>query len=218
MRHIIVGDIHGCLQELEDLLLAIGPAPTDVLVSVGDLVNKGPDSGGVVRRLRELGRQMEVQVVLGNHEHRHLEIRRGRLRPSAEEVALQRQLTDEDMEFLHSFPQHLALPQHGAVVVHGGIPRGLERLDGWKDKKQLRTYRQLPFLKDQDEVFWAWSYDGRFGHCYFGHQPFMQSDPAHYPHATGLDLGCCAGGHLCAAILEVGKDPTFVTVPSRSRG
>ena len=217
MRHIIVGDIHGCLRELEDLLLRIDLAPTDVLVSVGDLLNKGPDSAGVLRRLRQLGGQMEVHVVRGNHEHRHLEIRRGRLRPSSDERQLQKELTDSDMEFLQSCPHHIVLPQHQAVVVHGGIPRGLETLEGWKPKKQFRHYHQLPFLKDQEGVFWAWAYDGRFGHCYFGHQPFMQSEPARYPHATGLDLGCCAGGHLCAAVLKVGEVPTFVTVPSRSR-
>ncbi len=65
MRRIIVGDIQGCRQELEGLLAAVAFAPgRDVLYPVGDLVNKGPDSTGVLQLLMEL----DAQPVLGNHD------------------------------------------------------------------------------------------------------------------------------------------------------
>src|SRR5690606_27873643 len=64
-RRIFVGDVHGCLEPLERLLAAVAFAPgRDLLLPVGDLVNKGPDSLGVLRRLREL----DARPVLGNHD------------------------------------------------------------------------------------------------------------------------------------------------------
>jgi bis(5'-nucleosyl)-tetraphosphatase (symmetrical) len=64
-RRIFVGDIQGCSAELEELLATVGFDPAgDELQPVGDLVNRGPDSLGVLRRLKGLG----SQGVLGNHD------------------------------------------------------------------------------------------------------------------------------------------------------
>ena len=71
----MVGDIQGCAPELEDLLAAIRFDPgTDELVCVGDLVNRGPDSVGVLRLLDEIG----ARSVLGNHEVYALRVASGR--------------------------------------------------------------------------------------------------------------------------------------------
>jgi bis(5'-nucleosyl)-tetraphosphatase (symmetrical) len=65
MRHVFVGDIHGCLEPLERLLEASDFRPgRDRLLPVGDLVNKGPDSIGVLRRMIDL----DAHSVLGNHD------------------------------------------------------------------------------------------------------------------------------------------------------
>ncbi len=61
---LIIGDVHGCRLELLDLLEVAGYEPNMRLVFVGDLINKGPDSAGVLELVRELG----AEVVLGNHE------------------------------------------------------------------------------------------------------------------------------------------------------
>lgn len=208
-----MGDIHGCLRELDELLRVVQLSQHDTLISVGDLLDKGPDSIGVLRRMREL----KGLLVRGNHEVKHLQLLKERIQRHEVKQAdrvLQRQLNEHDISFLQKSVHHHLLPELGAVVVHGGIPRELDRLEGKKSDQRLKRYLRLPFVREQDGVFWAWGYDGRFGHCYFGHQPFMQSEPAHYPHATGLDLGCYAGGHLCAAVLEVGKSPSFVAIKS----
>lgn len=215
MRTVVVGDVHGCLQELDELLRVVQFKRPNNLIFVGDLLDKGPDSVGVVRRVRELG----GVLVRGNHEGKHLRLSRGKSidrPPTSREVQIQLSLSSEDVEFLRTSRLHHQLPGDAGVVVHGGIPIGLESLEspgGTAEQKSL--YRELPFLRYQDQLFWAWGYDGRFGHCYFGHQPFMQQEPAQYPHATGLDLGCCYGGRLCAAILEPDKVPAFVTVQAR---
>lgn len=68
------------------------------------------------------------------------------------------------------------------------------------------------------DPFWADVYDGRFGHCYFGHSPFTDAtEPVAFPHATGLDLGCVFGGRLAAVVLEQGREPQSVTVEASGR-
>ena len=65
MRRIFVGDIQGCLKQLEELLVAVDfEAGVDRLVPVGDMVNKGPDSDGVL----DLCMQVQAEPVLGNHD------------------------------------------------------------------------------------------------------------------------------------------------------
>ena len=68
------------------------------------------------------------------------------------------------------------------------------------------------------DPFWADGYDGRFGHVFFGHQPFLDEEaPKLFPHATGLDLGAVFGGRLAAVVLEEGRAPRAVTVEATAK-
>jgi serine/threonine protein phosphatase 1 len=67
-RTIAIGDVHGCSLALEALLAAIGPRPDDVIVTLGDYVNRGPDSRGVIDRLIALEDQCILVPILGNHD------------------------------------------------------------------------------------------------------------------------------------------------------
>jgi serine/threonine protein phosphatase 1 len=71
-RTIAIGDIHGCSRALEALLAAIGPRPEDVIVTLGDYVNRGPDSRGVLDRLIALEGQCTLVPILGNHDQQLL--------------------------------------------------------------------------------------------------------------------------------------------------
>ena len=76
-RVIVVGDVHGCLTELELLLKKCAySSDTDILVFVGDLVNKGPDSAGVVTYVRKLVSCGAAYCVRGNHDDAMLQASR----------------------------------------------------------------------------------------------------------------------------------------------
>lgn len=76
-RTIAIGDIHGCLAALDALLGEINPGPEDVLVTLGDYVDRGPDSRGVLERLLELRGRTALVTLLGNHEEMMLRVLSG---------------------------------------------------------------------------------------------------------------------------------------------
>lgn len=80
MRVLAIGDIHGCKEAFETLLEAIGLQFGDTLVTLGDYVDRGPDSKGVLDRLIELDQREDVSLVpiLGNHDQMMLEARVGK--------------------------------------------------------------------------------------------------------------------------------------------
>lgn len=247
VRTVVIGDVHGMRAELEDLLAAVGVTRDDHVVSVGDLMDKGPDCAGAVRVMRELRESgVRVTLVRGNHEERHERYRRneaeaartGKPNPMArldELRAASEGLTDEDVAFLDSAVPVLHLPEHGAVVVHGGIlpthtalPTDTAGMSGRERKHLELVYRtryitpagKMVVMGDEADAdrFWADAYDGRFGHAYFGHQPFHDRVlPVRFPHATGLDLGAVYGNRLAAAVLTGTEPARFVTVPAHAR-
>ena len=76
-RTIAIGDIHGCSAALDALLDAIRPRPEDIIVTLGDYINRGPDSRGVLDRLIKLSKQCRLIPLLGNHDQMLLEARSG---------------------------------------------------------------------------------------------------------------------------------------------
>ncbi len=77
-RTIAIGDVHGCSKALEAILDAIRPRPEDVIVTLGDYIDRGPDSKGVLDRLIDLGRRCRLVPLLGNHDEMLLGLRTGR--------------------------------------------------------------------------------------------------------------------------------------------
>src|SRR5438067_10063043 len=67
-RTIAIGDIHGCSQALRAVVDAIEPAPDDTLVMLGDYVDRGSDSRGVLELILELEGRCRLVPLLGNHE------------------------------------------------------------------------------------------------------------------------------------------------------
>ncbi|KAH6604186.1 hypothetical protein Trco_007632 [Trichoderma cornu-damae] len=146
-RLVIVGDIHGMDASLERLLEKVGfDAARDHLIAAGDMINKGPDSPGVVSRLMRLN----ASAVRGNHEDRVLlslaesesqagvsgdlstpdaEAHRG----EAEFLATGRKLSRHHVEWLSKLPVILAVEPLRMLVVHAGLVPGVrpELQDPW---------------------------------------------------------------------------------------
>ena len=78
-RTIAIGDIHGCSIALRAVIVAIDPQPDDTLVTLGDYVNKGIDSKGVLDFLLELETRCQLIPLLGNHDAVMLGAIEGRL-------------------------------------------------------------------------------------------------------------------------------------------
>jgi serine/threonine protein phosphatase 1 len=75
MRVLAIGDIHGCTTALDALLSLVAPAPDDLLVFLGDYVDRGPDSRGAMERIIRLQASQRLVALLGNHEQLMLEAR-----------------------------------------------------------------------------------------------------------------------------------------------
>ncbi len=76
-RLIAIGDIHGCNVALQTLLEAIQPGPSDIIVTLGDYVDRGPNSRAVIDTLIELRKRTQLVGILGNHEEMMLAVVRG---------------------------------------------------------------------------------------------------------------------------------------------
>jgi hypothetical protein len=218
-RTIVVGDVHGCLRELTALLEKVEPAPGDALWFAGDLVNRGPDSGGVVRLVRQLG----ARLVKGNHDHHHVRWRRQLLaraadprlpappRPSDGFLAAHASLSDADLAFLAAAPDVAPLSRHW-VLVHAGLrpgrplddpdrPRTLRYLDRRTGKRvSLEDHEAAP----GESLHWSERWEGPWRVVY-GHHALPE--PAVGPLTWGIDTGAVYGGRLTALVLhQLGPD------------
>jgi serine/threonine protein phosphatase 1 len=185
----VVGDVHGCPGALGRLVDRLDPGPADLLVFVGDLVRKGPDSAGVVRWVRERDNAVSV---LGNNE-----------RKVNEGEATLPGLSAADREYLRSLP--VAVSWEGELVVHGGIDPRKPLAD--HTVEDLTETRSLGTGGSYRRPFWFERYRGP-PRVFFGHTVLER--PVDREWAVGLDTGCVYGGALTAYDWRAGE---FVSVP-----
>lgn len=201
---IIIGDVHGCLTELDALLRKVRYTRGDRLILVGDLVAKGPDSAGVVARARELG----ALAVRGNHDERVLSWFRAEREGPPLDRPLSRghravcaALSDEDVAWLEALPLTLRLPEHRTTVVHAGLRPGvaIHRQDpvDLLNMRSLTSTGGVSYRAD-DGVPWASRWTGS-DLVVFGHDAIRGLQ--RYEQAIGLDTGCVYGGQLTALLL-----------------
>lgn len=121
MAVYLIGDVQGCDEALDRLLHRIDFSPSrDTLYLLGDLVNRGPDSVAVLRRLMAL--DGAAHCLLGNHDLHALAVAAGVRRPSRMDT-LQALLQADDREVLLGWlrQQAMALQAHGVLMVHAGV-------------------------------------------------------------------------------------------------
>lgn len=215
----IVGDIHGCLDELVELLGKLGWAPEGesythpegrLLVSVGDLADRGPDVPGCFRLWIRLVAEGKALFVPGNHDNklmryllgRNVRMTHGLERSVAQLEALpepeRAELRASVMRFLEQAPPYLILDRGRLVVAHAGIEARMigkvsKRITDFTlygDVTSRKTPEGLPVRGD-----WAAKYRGsRF--IVYGHTPVPR--PEIRNNTVNIDTGCVFGGSLTA--------------------
>jgi serine/threonine protein phosphatase 1 len=172
----VVGDVHGCRATLERLLERIAFDSDDLLVFVGDLVRKGPDSTGVLDfvRLHE-----NAKSVRGNNEQGLIDGTK-----SAPGLA------SDDFAYLESLP--VAISWDDRLVVHGGVDHR-KSLDS-HDIYDLLSMRSLTG-NGYERPYW-FECRRQTPQVFFGHT--VLSEPFATPWAVGLDTGSVYGGSLTA--------------------
>jgi hypothetical protein len=214
VQYILVGDVHGCVDELELLLKQLRLGHDQRLVFVGDLVAKGPDSQGVVAAARE----SSALGVRGNHDEAVLRYLRAlasdqpRPKAKAGHMEVAKLLHPEDWHYLEALPTWLRLPELNTLVVHAGMVPGVPieaqtaenlltmrtiRADGTASSKLHEGQRWAELWRGPEQVV-------------FGHDAL--SGLQRQPFATGLDTGCVYGGALTALVLPENR---FITVPAK---
>jgi hypothetical protein len=220
-RTILVGDIHGCRDELDRLLDHVGFVRGDRLVSVGDTIVRGPDPRGTLDVLRTAS----ARAVRGNHEDRLIRARsRGDEALGEATRATVKALRDRDWSWLTALPLWLDLPEHNVRVVHAGIAPGLPM--DQQDPRALMYMRCIgpggAPIERRGEALWGAAYEGPI-HVVFGHNALPE--PQIHPAATGIDTGAVYGGALTAMVLREGERPppaaerrdVLVSIPARRR-
>jgi hypothetical protein len=205
-RSVIVGDLHGCSDELRRLLDKTRFTSGDALYVTGDLLSRGPDPKGVLAVMKELG----ARGVRGNHDDGLVRWRAAcaggagnvHLGKSSRKVA--DLLDGADFDLLESLPLWLDLDPHGVRLVHAGVIPGVPI-----DAQPSDALLLMRYLGPNDEpiekggtVLWGTRYVGP-PHVVFGHN--ARVEPQLHPWATGIDTAAVYGGLLTALVLEEGE-------------
>jgi serine/threonine protein phosphatase 1 len=196
-RTIVIGDIHGCYDELISLLEKTGLATEDRVVAVGDLIVKGRKNKEVLDLFTSDER---FSSVIGNHDLAVLKFWRGEttaLKETQRRACLELAAGQERyVAYLGSLPSIIDLGSH--AVVHAGVRPGIKLEDqALEDLTELRTLG--PDRTSRDDTPWYDVYDDEKVILY-GHWP--SPTPRRSRHAIGLDTGCVYGYQLTAYIVE----------------
>jgi predicted phosphodiesterase len=209
-RVLIVGDVHGCVDELHALIALAELNPDDRIVLAGDLVAKGPDPAGVL----QLARERRCLGVLGNHDARWIRHHRapGSVAMSARAERDASRLSDRDWQDLESLAWTLSLPDHNVLVVHAGLVPGVPLYSqSLHDLIHMRSVLADGTIgyRAADGVPWASRWQGPQT-VVFGHDALRGLQQ--HPHALGLDTGCVYGKQLTGLLLP---ERRLISVPAK---
>lgn len=204
MKRIIIGDIHGCFDELMQLLVQAGINEQDQIISVGDIVDRGPRSFEVYQYLKT---RPNTVVLMGNHERKHV---RGVLSYSQEIVKLQcGDGYNEMLEWFKTLPYYYEFD--AAVVVHAGVEHDVmlakQRQDVLSGTTSGEKYLQKKYAEKHWSDFYDWGKPIVYGHHIVGDKAENINNKIY-----GLDTGCCHGKSLSGLVLP---EFSFVSVKSK---
>jgi protein phosphatase len=229
----VIGDVHGCRVELEQLLGKLGYAidrdgagrpvgarhPTRRAIFLGDLVDRGPDTPGVLRLVMSMVAEGAAFCVPGNHEAKLLKALRGKnvkrshgLDASMEQLdAEPEEFRAEVAQFIDGLISHYVLDGGRLVVAHAGL---IERYHGRASGRvrEFCLYGQTTGETDEYGLPvrypWAQEYRGQ-ALVLYGHTPVPETEWLN--NTLCLDTGCVFGGRLTALNYP---ERTVVSVPA----
>ncbi len=210
MNTFVIGDIHGCITELQELLDKAGILDDDLIIALGDIVDRGPDSVQVLNFFSGFPARLSL---MGNHERKHVRGARHEVRLALSQIISREEFGasyQQALERMGNLPLFLDLPE--AVLVHGYVEPGIH-LEQQRDMVLCGTMSGDHYLRNQYEQPWYALYDGEkpviVGHHDHLHngQPFIFQD-----RVFCLDTSCVHGGTLTGLLIPEFK---IVSVPSR---
>ena len=197
---LIVGDVHGCYDELKEMMDSNGITRENTCVLfVGDLTNKGPHSIKVVQYIMENG----WFSVRGNHDEiSMLEQTLSKDRDPSPKFQWVTQLGKKELDWLSDLPYVLLVPTRQIIVVHAGVLPGVPL-----EEQDLEIFLYMRCVEQEgdklswtrkfceDLRLWAEVWSGP-EHIYYGHDARRLFKE--FPFATALDSACVYGLHLTA--------------------
>lgn len=210
MQTLIIGDIHGCFVEMQELLAAAGLSDGDTILATGDIVDRGPETPEV---LQFFATQPNTRSVAGNHERKHIRSFAHEISPALSQVIAKEQIGDSYpnwVAFMASFPVYIDLLE--ALLVHAYFEPAIE-----PENQQIPVLcghmaGEL-YLKKKYERPWYELYD-RDKPVIVGHHDILRNGQifVYQDRVFGLDTSCVHGKRLSGLLL-----PSFrvISVPSR---
>ena len=201
-RLIAVGDIHGCSAALEGLIEAIAPSPDDVIVTLGDYVDRGPDTPGVLDRLIALRRRCRLVPLLGNHDQVMLAAIFGKIAPklwmdmdgdkTVEAYGSIRDIPPEHTDFLSAC--ELCVETDSNIFMHACYDPDLPL--------EKQSIEDLLWKSLRDEIPAAHMSGKR---AVVGHTSQKNGKILDAGHIVCIDTFCCGGGWLTAMDVHSGE-------------
>ncbi|MFO0949126.1 MAG: metallophosphoesterase family protein [Planctomycetota bacterium] len=204
-RTIAIGDIHGCRTALQTLLDHIQPTSSDTIVTLGDYVDRGEDSRGVLDLLMELESHCHLVTLLGNHDAQMLAA-------LVDAQELERWLAWGAVATLQSYSKGLCIEAIPAEHIRYVRDRPLY-FESDRHFFVHANYDEQLSLAEQDEetLLWLSLRDHVPGpHCsgkqaIVGHTAQRDYEILNLGHLLCLDTGCCYGGWLTAYDVSSGR-------------
>ncbi len=205
-RTIAIGDIHGCCLALEAVLGAISPRRDDLIVTLGDYVDRGLDSRGVLERLIHLGTECRLVPILGNHDEMFLQAIRGehlsaflkmggRTTLESYSISLPPDLSripTSHVEFLEGCVNHFETETHiflhACYLPHLGLPDQPRLVTRWES---LRNGVPEPHASGKTVIV--------------GHTSQKEGELLDAGHIKCIDTYCYGGGWLTALEVDSGR-------------
>lgn len=211
MRYFVIGDIHGCYAELQDLLDKASLNSDDQIISIGDLIDRGDDSASVVQFFRDTP---NASAIMGNHERKHIRWFDDQVEPAASQIITRKQITEdiypEVIGYMSDLPLYMDLPD--ALLVHGFYEPGIA-LEDQRETVLVGTMTGEEYLRKRYSWPWYERYDGDKP-LIMGHRDYTEKMQVlnYKDRVWGLDTRCVYGGTLTGLFLP---DFKLISVPSR---